>query len=491
MPKKIVLILLLGIITLMLAGCGDDSGSLNPVVGPIGRLTAAIPPGAVLESATLNLYVWQPSSQTVNIHRITDYWDEMTVTWNSFGGAYSANVDATVFPVNMGWISADVTPLVQAWLDGTYTNHGFLLEQGITRPRSIFLSREHVDYPPYLEVCYNDGSGTVCEQIPAAADSYIWALNPDDNWGSSNTLRTGLQIDVDWEKQAMIRFDLPLAPPPDCGPCDGKITDLTLAYNGAAEAMIDVYSKGKHGQPGDLLYSGMVVPGGTFNFIGTDNKGTMGTEISIYVDGVLNTKIHTSCSQPIYIGMISGDFEIVDGYSRNGGRLCPDTGNNGGDECSECDGKITELTLEYTGMSEALIEVYSKGKHNNPGDLLYSGSVMPNGTFNFIGMDKKGTMGTEISIFVDGDLNTRIHTSCSQPIYIGMTSGDFVIVDGYSRNGGQLCSTPTGGNNGDDDDGDHHDDDDDDGDDDHHDSDDDHHDDGDHDSDHDGGCGDD
>jgi len=44
--------------------------------------------------------------------------------------------------------------------------------------------------------------------------------------------------------------------------------------------------------------------------------------MSVYVDGELNIKIHTSCSQPIEIGMVFGDFEIVDGYSRNGGQIC-------------------------------------------------------------------------------------------------------------------------------------------------------------------------
>lgn len=179
------------------------------------------------------------------------------------------------------------------------------------------------------------------------------------------------------------------------------------------------------------------------------------TEISLYVDGELNTKIHTSCSRPIYIGLVSGAFEVLDGYSRRGGRLCPDDdgSNGGGGECSECDSKMTELTLAYGGAAEATIEVLAKSKKRNPGAVLFSEQVLPGASFSFVGLDKKGTMGTEISIYVDGSLNTKIHTSCSQPIYIGMVSGDFEIVDGYSRNGGQLC-VDSGGSDGPDDDDD-------------------------------------
>ena len=91
---------------------------------------------------------------------------------------------------------------------------------------------------------------------------------------------------------------------------------MTLAYLSASEALVEVFARGTKEELGQELFSGLVLPGGSFNFMGYDKKGTMGPEISILVNGSLHTKIHTSCSQPIYIGMISGDFEILDGYSR-------------------------------------------------------------------------------------------------------------------------------------------------------------------------------
>lgn len=41
--------------------------------------------------------------------------------------------------------------------------------------------------------------------------------------------------------------------------------------------------------------------------------------------GELNAKIHTSGSKPIGPGLVSGDFEVVEGYSRNGGKLCDES----------------------------------------------------------------------------------------------------------------------------------------------------------------------
>ncbi len=102
----------------------------------------------------------------------------------------------------------------------------------------------------------------------------------------------------------------------DCG-CDGKVTWLTLRYDGDASASI----RGDQRREG-TVFEAVLNPGDTFTVQGTDRKGTLGTEIKLYVDGVLNAKIHTSCSQPIGPGLVAGDFEVIDGASRNIAPLC-------------------------------------------------------------------------------------------------------------------------------------------------------------------------
>ena len=264
----------------------------------------------------------------------------------------------------------------------------------------------------------------------------------------------------------------------DCEECDGKVTTLTLRYNGSipnAEITIDA----KRGPTTDPVFDEVVNPGDTFTIVGPQSGnpgffGSLGTEISIFVNGELNTTIHTSCSVPIGPGLISGDFEVVSGESKNGGRLCPpddgqpecgdgnlddgeecDDGNNEDgdgcsadcrtedDDCDDCDGKVTVLTLRYNGSVENA-EITVDAKRGPSTDQVFDATVNPGEEFTLTGPPSgsegfAGTLGTEIDIFVNGELNTTIHTSCSQPIGPGLISGDFEVVSGESKNGGLLC----------------------------------------------------
>ncbi|MCF7973009.1 MAG: hypothetical protein K9N55_04275 [Phycisphaerae bacterium] len=145
-----------------------------------------------------------------------------------------------------------------------------------------------------------------------------------------------------------------------CGECRGKVSELILRYTGTAAATVTVEQKGDKAKKGKKSYKGkkkkkgheskrggdvsegVVVFEGVleaddlFQFFGLDDKGTLGTEISIFINGTLNTKIHTSCSRPIYPGMISGLFEVVEGVSLEGGLICP-LGSEPPDEGSRCD----------------------------------------------------------------------------------------------------------------------------------------------------------
>lgn len=231
----------------------------------------------------------------------------------------------------------------------------------------------------------------------------------------------------------------------ECGECDGKITQLELLYNGNEDATIVVETK-KNGEDGSkIVFNQFLQAGETFSFVGNDNKGTLGTEISIYIDGVINTRIHTSCSIPVGPGMISGDFEVLSGSSRNGGNLCAVTSDNpaNSDNCNECDGKINQLELLYDGNQGATIVVETKKVGENNSKIVFNGFIQPGETFGFVGNDNKGTLGTQITIYIDGVINTKIHTSCSVPVGPGMISGDFVVMSGTSRNGGDLCPLET------------------------------------------------
>lgn len=145
-------------------------------------MSACIPEGAYVESATFSVYVtgW---GQTVQLHRITAPWLETEVTWNNFGGTYAPDVAGSLTAPKGGeWRSVDVTALVQGWVDGSYPNYGVLLEQDQANAIT-FASSENtpVDRRPKLQITYVtlDGSASVTIQRPGpdqdgVADAYIW-----------------------------------------------------------------------------------------------------------------------------------------------------------------------------------------------------------------------------------------------------------------------------------------------------------------------------
>lgn len=215
-----------------------------------------------------------------------------------------------------------------------------------------------------------------------------------------------------------------------CGDCDGKVTKLTLQYNGVNPAVVKVKQK----KPEQVIYdSGAPLNSGDqFDVeIANDDDGNLkNTEINIYLGCRLNANIHTSCSKPIGPGLVSGSFEVITGESRNGGILCSPQNGEGGKDC--CEGKITNLTLQNSGDA-GFITVKQKND-----EVVFADNVDNLGTFSFIGTDK-GTLGTEISIFVNGCLKTKIHTSCSKLIGIGSVFGNFKVLEGSSLKGGPLC----------------------------------------------------
>lgn len=113
------------------------------------------------------------------------------------------------------------------------------------------------------------------------------------------------------------------------------------------------------------------------------------------------------------------------------------------EECGDCEGKVTRLTLRYLGLVPgAHVQVVAR---RGPGtDSVFDGTVSPGGTFEVVGPAHgnpgfAGTLGTEIRISVDGTENAVMHTSCSQEIGPGFVAGDFEVVEATSSEGGLLC----------------------------------------------------
>jgi hypothetical protein len=222
---------------------------------------------------------------------------------------------------------------------------------------------------------------------------------------------------------------------PDCDNCDGKVTDLTLKYHGPGGYSIEIVDKDNV-----VLYSESdLVTDAEFMFIGLNTKTTMGTEITLsYGDGNVCV-IHTSCSKLMEIGLFfcDNDFEVLDGASLNGGPFLPL--DSCLPECDTCDGKVTSLTLTYHGPDGFSITIVDEDDI-----VLYFDAALPTDTdFMFIGLNTKTTMGKKIMLSYGGEYECEIHTSCSQPMEIGLffCDDDFEVVDGASKKGGPFRSS--------------------------------------------------
>ncbi len=116
---------------------------------------------------------------------------------------------------------------------------------------------------------------------------------------------------------------------PDCGPCDGGVTSLTLRYEGfsrhAKAAKVEVFQKvdGKS----ITVFSDKVTPGDEFTITGQNTDGTFGHKV--WVKTTLQsgksywTKLFTGCQCPIGFGYDCPGYEVLSGTSKNGGNLCP------------------------------------------------------------------------------------------------------------------------------------------------------------------------
>ena len=110
-----------------------------------------------------------------------------------------------------------------------------------------------------------------------------------------------------------------------CG-CRGKVSALTLQYNGSQTADVRVTRKAPYSVE---LYHGTVLPGGQFTVSASSYgpngfAGTLGSMIGIAVNGGTEVEMDTSGAKDIGPGLVAGNFVVVSGNSRKLHKpLCP------------------------------------------------------------------------------------------------------------------------------------------------------------------------
>lgn len=161
-----------------------------------------IPPGAVIGEATLDLYQLGRSNTTpltLSVYQSLRFWRELGVTWQRteqgppndllwhVPGALGSNTDRPAEPLTQtvlsaanGWVSLDISDLVQLWVDQPYFNRGLILEGKSTSYYDTvlyyFASRNYTRDPgrrPRLTVHYS-----IDPSVPTATPSATPTATP-------------------------------------------------------------------------------------------------------------------------------------------------------------------------------------------------------------------------------------------------------------------------------------------------------------------------
>lgn len=126
---------------------------------------AAIPAGAVINSATLMLRLvssWDvPGEEAIcMVQRVVDPWQEETVTWANAPAVGERSGWARVPHAQWGWYGFDVTLLVRGWQRDDYANHGLMVSGDEARPNWRGFSSREGDYAPQLVINYEPPTPT-------------------------------------------------------------------------------------------------------------------------------------------------------------------------------------------------------------------------------------------------------------------------------------------------------------------------------------------
>lgn len=118
---------------------------------------AFIPLGSEVVSATFSVFQsYKSASSVVGLHRTLSLWGEATVTYSNFGG-YDPMLEGSLTTLGggFGYLSADLSGLVQDWVDGAVVNAGVTMTESDATATN-YRSSEHanVSQRPELEVCY-------------------------------------------------------------------------------------------------------------------------------------------------------------------------------------------------------------------------------------------------------------------------------------------------------------------------------------------------
>ena len=150
-------------------------------------IAGVVPSNATVTSAKLFLYeTTSHAEQVTYVYRVTTNWSEGAATWNTPwlnpGGDFDNSVSYAHYIPNRRdcSIALDITPLVQAWANGTYPNYGVLLYSTGQNHIIQYSSKEESRNPnwlPRLAVTYTENPLTLAPKETDLAYFIQWLFD--------------------------------------------------------------------------------------------------------------------------------------------------------------------------------------------------------------------------------------------------------------------------------------------------------------------------
>jgi hypothetical protein len=219
---KSLLLSVLFVAAISFTGCNEEPVTSSPTAKTPTLSKLTLPAGAVITSATFNIYVEDPYNHDITTHQVNVPWVEATETWNIFFGKPAEQFEAASLggfnAGTSGWKTVDILALVQAWVNGTTDNNGVLLNQPVVGGwLNNYRSKEAGDgsSAPYLEVTYTHNGTSHTDQEPAFMDTWISSISPDTPYGSDALLLNG-RPETNYIKYVLVQFDIEGTPVQNC-----------------------------------------------------------------------------------------------------------------------------------------------------------------------------------------------------------------------------------------------------------------------------------
>jgi hypothetical protein len=119
--------------------------------------------GTPVKSARLKLYYYNwwdndPAGRLLTFYKITEDWDEATVTWNNQPSHHATSSASAIVPATINqWMVSDVTEDVRKFIDGQVDNQGWIIKDEVywgyfNIPVIYFRSKNYGSFMPMLEV---------------------------------------------------------------------------------------------------------------------------------------------------------------------------------------------------------------------------------------------------------------------------------------------------------------------------------------------------